>query len=110
MATYYVRASMGNDGNTGLSSAQAWLTVDHAANQVAAGDLVHIGAGRYYEMVTMDTSGTSGSKIVFRGDITGEYTGDPGKVVITQHATPAAGPTFGRIHSIDLNYQEFIEF
>jgi len=85
MTTYYVRASMGNDGNTGLSPAQAWLTIDYAANQVAASDTVYIGSGIYREMVTMDTSGTSGNSISFVGDVTGEHTGDGGLVVISSH-------------------------
>jgi len=76
---------MGNDGNTGLSPAQAWLTIDNAANNVAAGDTVYIGAGIYPEVVTMDTSGTSGNIISFIGDIDGVQTGDPGPVVISAH-------------------------
>jgi len=87
MTTYWVRASMGNDGNTGLSPAQAWLTVDKAANEVAAADTVYIGAGTYPEAVTMDTAGTSGNVISFIGDITGVYTGDAGPVIISGHAS-----------------------
>ena len=85
MAIYYVRASMGNDGNTGLSPAQAWLTVDKAANEVAAADIVYIGAGVYRERVVMVTSGTSGNVISYIGDIDGVQTGDAGSVVISSH-------------------------
>jgi len=35
--TYYVNATGGNDGNTGLSEALAWQTITHAVNTVPAG-------------------------------------------------------------------------
>jgi len=105
MATYYVRASMGNDGNTGLSPAQAWLTVDHAANNVAANDTVYIGAGTYREMVTIDTNGASGTEIVWVGDVTGENTGDPGLVVITAHDADDAAAV--REYSLHMNFKSF---
>ena len=92
MTTYYVRGSMGNDGNTGLSPAQAWLTIDHAANNVAAGDTVYIGSGLYRELVTMDTPGTVGNVINYIGDIDGVETGDGGPVVISAHDSPTAAP------------------
>lgn len=86
MTIYYVRKG-GNDANDGLSAdlAHAWLTVDKAANTVAAGDTVHIGAGIYREMVTMDTSGAAGSQISFIGDLDGSQTGDAGLVIITAY-------------------------
>lgn len=83
---YYVRKG-GNDANDGLSAdlAHAWLTVDKAANMVAAGDTVHIGAGIYRETVTMDTSGAAGQQISFLGDFDGSQTGDAGLVIITAY-------------------------
>ena len=59
MSTYYVRKS-GNDGNDGESAAQAWLTWQHAADNVGAADVVRIGAGVYRETVTLATSGSAG--------------------------------------------------
>jgi len=106
MTTYYVRASMGNDGNTGLSPAQAWLTIDKAANEVAAADTVYIGSGVYRELVTMDTSGTSGNEISFIGDIDGVQTGDPGPVIITAHDSEYAGAA--RAACLDMVDKEFI--
>lgn len=108
MTVYYVRASMGNDGNTGLSPAQAWLTVDKAANEVAAGDDVYIGAGVYRETVTIDTSGTNGSEIRWFGDIDGAQTGDNGLVVITVNADEVG--TGGTGDVINLNGQKYNEF
>ena len=57
--TYYVRTD-GNDGNTGTSNSAggAWLTVDHAADTVAAGDVIRVQAGTYSETVTPGVSGT----------------------------------------------------
>lgn len=82
MTTYYVRKS-GNDSNDGLSPANAWLTIDKAADEVAAGDTVYIGAGVYRELVTMDTAGESGSPITYVGDIDGSQTGDAGIVLVS---------------------------
>lgn len=82
MTTYYVRKGF-SDGNAGTTPATAWATIDKAANTVAAGDTVYIGAGVYPETVTMDTPGSSGSPITYISDITGEFTGDPGLVIIT---------------------------
>jgi hypothetical protein len=64
MTTYYVRKS-GNDSNGGTDpDTDAWLTIDKAANTVAAADTVYVGAGVYRELVTMDTPGSSGSQKV----------------------------------------------
>ena len=108
MTLYYVRASMGNDGNTGLSAAQAFLTIDNAANTVAAGDTVYIGAGVYRETVTIDTSGSAGSEIKWIGDIDGVQTGDPGLVVITTQDAEAGGAGTGS--TLDLNAKKWNEF
>ena len=108
MTTYYVRASMGNDGNTGLSPAQAWLTIDKAANTVAAGDTVYIGSGLYREQVTMDTAGASGNPIKFIGDIDGVQTGDGGAVIISAHDSPTAAPA--RASCLVNIEKEFIEW
>lgn len=107
MTTYYVRTA-GSDENDGLSPAAAFLTIDKAANTVAAGDVVYVGSGVYRELVTMDTSGTSGSVISFIGDVTGRYTGDAGLVIISAHDSPYEPCT--RVFALDLNYQQFLTF
>ena len=62
-STYYV-ATNGNDLATGDSS-HPWLTIQHAADVVAAGDTVRIRAGTYYEGVTVyRDSGTSYSNMI----------------------------------------------
>lgn len=85
MTDYYVRKT-GNDGNDGTNpSTQAWLTIDKAANEVAAADNVYVGAGVYRELVTMDTPGSNGNQIQFIADVDGEETGDAGLVIISAY-------------------------
>lgn len=88
MATYFVRKT-GSDAYTttqAQTASTAWLTIDKAANEVAAGDTVVVGAGTYRELVTMDTAGSSGSEIMFVADVDGSLgSGDPGLVVVTAY-------------------------
>ena len=81
-ATYYVRTS-GSDGNSGLSPAQAWRTIQHAGDAVEEGDTVYIGAGTYTDSVSVQESGSSGSPIRFIADTAGTFTGDAGAVVLS---------------------------
>lgn len=64
-ATYYV-STAGNNSNPG-SQSLPWLTIQHAASTVAAGDIVNITNGVYAENVTLATSGTTNSRIQFNG-------------------------------------------
>ncbi len=106
MAVYYVRKN-GNNGSSGLSPAQAWLTVDNAANNVAAGDRVWIGPGVYREMPVMDVSGAFGSEIEFFGDPTGRETGDDaGLVVITAHDADDGAAI--RAYSMRMDFRTFV--
>jgi hypothetical protein len=107
VATYYVRKT-GNDGSAGTSAGAAWLTIDKAANTVAAGDVVWIGAGVYRELVTIDTSGSSGSEIEWRADIDGSMTGDRGLVIITRLSDETG--TGGTGNCLDINGKTFNEF
>jgi hypothetical protein len=72
--TYYVRPD-GHDTATGVnnssnSSTGAWLTLQHAADTVAAGDTVLVADGTYAGFY-VETSGISGSPITFRAIGTG---------------------------------------
>ncbi|MHC4786293.1 MAG: right-handed parallel beta-helix repeat-containing protein, partial [Planctomycetota bacterium] len=80
---YYVRKS-GSDSNNGESPANAWLTIDKAANTMLAGDWVYVGAGVYDEQVTPANSGTASDPIRFVADTDGAQTGDAGTVEITE--------------------------
>jgi len=81
MTTYYVDVTTGNDGDDGLSEVNAWQTLHHAADQVAAGDLVHVKGSADYVVedgandcvMLVDTAGTAVAPIVIRG-----YTTNPG--------------------------------
>ncbi|MBL7938683.1 MAG: right-handed parallel beta-helix repeat-containing protein [Flavobacteriales bacterium] len=55
----------GNDGNSGLSAAQAWATIQHAADIALAGDSVIVHAGSHAGFAAMDHSGTASAPIVF---------------------------------------------
>lgn len=89
MATYYVDGAVGDDANAGTSegSGNAWATIDHAMNQVVAGDKVFVkSSATYTETATIDTAGNNTTgPIVFEGYDT--TTGDGGKVTIDAEST-----------------------
>ena len=71
-ATYYVRATDGDDGDDGLTVGNAWATVQFAAdNATSAGDIVLICAdGDHVQSATVDfdaNAGTLQNAIIFRG-------------------------------------------
>ncbi|MBL8824473.1 MAG: right-handed parallel beta-helix repeat-containing protein [Planctomycetia bacterium] len=79
-AVYYV-APTGNNGNNG-SSSTPWLTLQHAANVVQAGDTVIVRAGDYVGFhLTRD--GTASQRITFSAE--------PGVRVVTRNATTPDG-------------------
>ncbi len=65
--TYYV-STTGNDGNDGsaIDDAHAWLTPQHAATTMVAGDTVYILAGTYNGTMHPANSGNAGNYITFR--------------------------------------------
>ncbi|HEY2389075.1 MAG TPA: right-handed parallel beta-helix repeat-containing protein [Candidatus Binatia bacterium] len=82
--TYYVRQTVGDDAHDGRSAATAWCTLARLSTILKAGDTVYVGPGLYREQVTVGADGTSGARIVFAADASGEHTGDPpGTVMIT---------------------------
>jgi len=56
-ATYYV-AKSGNNSNSGTET-WPWLTIQKAADEMHAGDIVYVKEGTYEENVIIKTSGTS---------------------------------------------------
>lgn len=66
-ADYYVDATGGSDGNSGLSPAAAWKTIAKVnASSFAAGDRVLLKRGqRWRERLIVPSSGTTGQPIVF---------------------------------------------
>ena len=79
--TYYVRKS-GNDGNSGTTPAQAFLTIKKAATVASAGDTVYVGAGTYTDKAEVSNDGTSTDPIRFVADSAGTYTFDAGDVIV----------------------------
>lgn len=82
-ATYYV-AKTGNNNNLGTQVAP-WLTIQKAANTAVAGDTINIAAGTYAENVSINTSGTSSSRITWTG---------VGVVVVNQFVVKGSYHTF----------------
>lgn len=68
MPTYYVDATGGNDGNTGLSEIQAWQTIAHVnAQAFAAGDSILFRRGETWTgtALAVTWSGAAGNVITF---------------------------------------------
>jgi len=67
MATYYVSATDGSDGDSGLTEALAWATISKVnGSTFAAGDIVCFKCGDVWrETLLMPSSGTSGAYIKF---------------------------------------------
>lgn len=61
MATYYV-ATTGSNSNSG-SILSPWLTLQHAFNNVVAGDTINIRGGTYVGVAQLLTDGSAGSPI-----------------------------------------------
>ncbi len=81
LSVFYVSTS-GNNGNNGLSPGSAWATPQYAADQVAAGDTVHVAAGTYGGF-DFRTSGTASQRITFSGD--------PGATINTRNRSTPDG-------------------
>ncbi|MEN1727624.1 MAG: right-handed parallel beta-helix repeat-containing protein [Pseudomonadota bacterium] len=64
-ADYFV-ATDGDNDDPGTVD-EPWLTLQHAADHVQAGDTVTVAAGQY-DGFELTTSGTAGQRIVFRGE------------------------------------------
>jgi len=81
---YYVRQTVGDDNNDGLSAATAWQSVTKLSTAMKAGDTAYVGPGLYRGEVLVLHDGTPDQRLVFVADATGEHTGDPpGTVMIT---------------------------
>ncbi len=85
---FFVRQTVGNDSNDGLSAQKAWQSLSKLEKNMQAGDTVYIGPGLYREMITVTNSGTPEAPITFIGDTAGQHTGDPPGVVMITGADP----------------------
>lgn len=113
MTIYYVGKG-GNDGNSGLTWALRFLTLNGAEDEpVAAGDTVYVGPGVYRELLLVDVSGTDGNPITYIGDVTGENTDGIGGIVrITGSDNDQSGTRSYCIHdnNTQRNYRTFRGF
>ena len=107
MATYYVNKTGddAHDTTEAQTPATGWLTIDKAANEVAAGDTVVVSPGTYRETVTMDTSGTNGSEIDFIADVDGSLAGLGAGLVVVSAFTDSN--TASRASCLDPNHKDF---
>lgn len=62
---YYVDASNGNNSNQG-TEVEPWLTIQHAANTMVAGDTVYVREGTYFENIILSNSGSNGQYITYQ--------------------------------------------
>ncbi len=83
---FYVRQTVGDDANDGLSPNKAWRSMSMLGNAMRAGDNAYVGPGLYREEVTLANSGTADAWITLIADTTGAYTGDPAGVVMVTGA------------------------
>ena len=82
--TFYVRQTVGDDANDGLSPERAWRSLSMLEGALHAGDTAYFGPGLYREMLTLRKGGTAEKPITLIADTTGEHTTDPpGVVMIT---------------------------
>lgn len=87
--TFYVRQTVGNDANNGMSSDAAWSSISKLSVEMRAGDVAYVGPGLYREEITVMNSGSADKKITFIADTTGQHTGDAPGVVMITGAEPA---------------------
>ena len=111
MTTYFVGIG-GNDGNTGLSWAQRFLTLNAAEDEpLVANDTVYVGPGVYREQLTCDVSGSSGQPITYIGDVSGENTDGIGGIVrITGSDDDQTGSRSYCIYATGKSYRTFRGF
>lgn len=62
----HVDAAQGNDDNHGLAAGHAWQSLQHAVNQVRAGDTVWVHPGVYPGALRLFAKGTPEAPIIFR--------------------------------------------
>lgn len=117
MTVRYVDGTDGNDANDGLAAVAGGghgpkKTLNGCEDTpVAAGDLVHVRAGTYRELLTVDVSGTAGNIIEYRGDYTGAiWTSSGGVVRVTGSNDDKTLTRNNTITATSKNYRTFTGF
>jgi len=91
---YYVRQTVGDDANDGLSPKTAWRHVARLQDAMGPGDTAYVGPGLYREQVSLGKSGTKENRLTFIADSTGQQTGDPPGVVMLAGTDPVDTKAF----------------
>ncbi len=86
--TFYVRQTVGDDKNDGLSPETAWRSVSKLSQAMKAGDTAYVGPGLYREDIGLLNSGTAENRITLIADTKGDRTGDPPGVVMIAGSEP----------------------
>lgn len=105
MATYYVDATTGDDGDDGLTEAAAWQTIAKVNGETfAAGDSILFKKGETWrETLTVPSSGSAGSPITFGAYGTGA---DPIFNGASTAITFAPDSGFSTTYSAALNFDD----
>jgi parallel beta-helix repeat protein len=85
---YYVRQTVGDDGNDGLTPEAAWRSLSKLDDALEAGDTAYVGPGLYRDQVFLAHSGRPDAPIRIVADPHGRHTGDPPGVVLVTGADP----------------------
>ena len=94
--SYYVRQTVGNDANDGLSPETAWEHIGKLSTAMHAGDTAYIAPGLYRDQITVLNDGAIDNRITFIADAKGQHTGDQPGVVMITGADPVEPGTFRR--------------
>ena len=99
--TLFVRQTVGDDAQDGLTPETAWKTLEKLETELRAGDTAYVGPGLYRERLEIPESGTETRTVNLVADPTGRRTGDPPGPVMIAGADPVdesifrAGPDRG---------------
>jgi len=105
----YVRATVGDDGNSGSSANAALRTIQAAVDKVASGSKVIVGPGLYGGaatdvVVNLDgLRGTAAAPIEIVADSTGTQTGDAAGAVVVDAGGRPFGFRFSNAHFVVLD-------
>src|SRR5436309_1996772 len=71
---FYVRQTIGDDSNDGLSPDKAWKSVSKLSEAMQAGDTAYVGPGLYRDELQIGVDGTAEKPTAPVGDGTGDHT------------------------------------
>jgi parallel beta-helix repeat protein len=91
---FYVRQTIGDDKNDGLSPKTAWQSIAKLGPAMQAGDVAYVGPGLYRETVILENDGTAARWITIIADSSGQHTGDPAGTVMLSGSIPFDGNKF----------------